>query len=665
MSLSSSRHNQLQALIFRMKSDGASDDDMAYIADAFEKKHAEPSGVIGALFPRTQQTAQAAPDEPPVPGPMYGMGGPEAHKEWLVMADDIFSFTTRAAEGLKRMLTGQGAEGMRSALQDPEASVFQNTREADAAFWNDLAEKSDNAAEKGLFKTLGFMNSAGWGALEDPTTLLFPLKKIVDQIPGAIPLKGVAKRELVSSGGLPLTPAQAAGQERSLFESYAQANPFTEDIPLNIRNRQVEKIQQTASKISKDMGGVPVEQLGESRSVRGSLIEEKAKDFKNINQKLFAEGEALIQKAVGQKPINFKEFDVFGPSKTGLVDQYGKPIKSVVDRVVKTNAMEKMKEMLGRIGHEIGTEPQNIRGISKNAIKTSQRFYGDIKAARNVNDLLNVKRNIAGEVFDDVQKGLFSGEKDISFLRGINKQMNDALEESIVALSPGVGGEQLADAFRSMNKQYESNLDALSTPAKKLGIGRQDFKPEDVLGKIKLIGSKNLNKIKEAAKKKPEIKPIYEELQRGAYEDLIFKSLNKNTMQISPDKLASAWNSMDGGFKKSIFPPNVIGEVDKLVRTLQKISSGDLAKMNPSGTGKVNFLTRVFTHPVDAATALLGYPVAKWYYKTGKLPHQSAWNLIRGDSGKIYLNSNKMAKMRNAQSLGNFIRSELNVGGNE
>lgn len=630
-------------------------------------------GFMGGLFPATsistQNTQGLTPEQIQAEkqkaiemSPWGALAKPEAGAAPLVpMAEDAFSFLTRSAEGIKRLISGQGAEGYMEAMTDPHASIFQESRESDAEFWDKQADSQENPALKKMYQGFQIMNTMGYGALEDPGTYFMPLQGLFRRMKGQLPLAGAPTKSLTDPSGLPLTPAQAKGKDISIVESYAQANPFTQDIPLKIKERQMGKLKETTSNVAKKMGAKSVDDIAQGGSARGALIEQRVKEYENINQNLFKKGEDFIQREVGQRPINFSKVDVFGPSKAGLVDAAGKPIISVIEKVYKSQAMKRMEDYLERAGHTLGQPAKNIRDISKETIIKAEKFYGDIKEARSVSDLMKVKRNIADEVFDGVQKGFFTGEKNISFLRGINKQMNDAIEESIIHLSPGVEGEDLAGVFRSMNKQYEMNLDALMTPSKKLGLGRADLKHEDVIGKIKLLGVKNLKKIKEKAKKSLSVRPIYEELQRGAYEDLIGKSINRKTMQLSPDKLATAWNTMDSGLKKSLFPESVVAETDKLVSTLQKISAGDLARLNPSGTAKVNFLTKVFRNKVDAASALMGYPLVKHYYKSGKLPHESVWNLLRGSDGKMYITSNKLNKMAKAESIGNFLRSELNL----
>ena len=591
-----------------------------------------------------------------------GLGRPEAAANTPLAQtfDDVTGFLTKLTEGGRRMFTGQGVEGLISALQDPKAGIFQGSREETASFWNEQANNAPNAVMKKVYQTMGVLGSGGYGLAEDPIgTVASGGSSLLGKTGKKIPIAGVAKKDLLSPEGVPWTPAQAKGQNVSMVESYSQANPFTQKIPMEIQQKQMEVIQETIGNVSKSLKGNTPKNI--EGSVRGDIIQQRVLDAKNVTQKQFAEGNQKIMEAVGQKPVNFSEVDLMGPSKSGLVDAKGKPIIGVIGKVWKSNAMDNVKRLLSDAKHELGQPITNTRPVSAKAIERMEGFYNELADAKNIEELLNNKRNITGDIFDDVQRGLFSNEKDILWLRSINGELNNAIEASIRTVSPGVPGETLANTFRSINKMYEDNLDALMHPSKVIGVGKDGFRPEDVLGKIKLIGSANLNKMKKASKSKPEIKAVYNEMQTAAYESLIFNSMDFKSMQIIPGKFVTNWNKMDKGLKTSIFPDKVILENDKIVANYNKSRMGDLKEINPSGTGKMNFLTAIWKKPVDATTAALMYFPVKTYYSKGSLPHQTIWNMVRGSDGKLGLTAKKRAAIIKAQSMGNFLRSSLNL----
>lgn len=583
--------------------------------------------------------------------PLEEMGTPSTTlKASLIGVGDIFSRLPAIVEG---MFDSNKSIGEALAGKDP--GILKKDRQQVREFWGNLSQGTDNPVYKKVFQTLGVLGEGGYGLFEDPLGFATQGIKTGAREIAQMRLRGAPRAALTTAEGIPLSPAQALGKERSSWELYAQSNPFTEDIPLRLKELQLAKLEETASGISKGIGGQPARNI--EKSVRGDIIERKITDFKNITQKQFREGEDLIKSSIGKAPINLRKVDVFGPSKAGLIDAQGKPINNVIHQVSQTNAVDKMDNMLRSVGHEIGDPVSNIGGISDKAITKTLKFRKDIAGAKNINDLLNVKKNISGEVFSDVEKGIFTGDRDVSFLRGINHELNNAIEESIKAVSPGVSGENLASTFRAINKNYGDNLDALMSPSKKFGIGRADFRPEDVIGKIKLIGSKNLKNLKEASKTKPEVKAIYEELQKGAYEDLLSKSMNYKTMELSPDSFTSNWGKLDAGTKNALFDHGTVGEIDKLIEVYKKVTSGDLAKFNPSGTAKAQFINKVFKDPGAAFTALATGLFVKRYYKTGKLPHQSVVNLLRTSGNKVYMTADKLKTIQKASSLGQFLRT--------
>jgi len=142
---------------------------------------------------------------------------------------------------------------------------------------------------------------------------------------------------------------------------------------------------------------------------------------------------------------------------------------------------------------------------------------------------------------------------------------------------------------------------------------------------------------------------IHQEISRGAYENMIVKSLNKEG-QISPDKIVSQWNKMDKGVKDALFDKSLIDEMDLLVKNINKTQLNDISKVNPSGTGRALGVFSVFTDPKDAVMALLHSGAIKHYYKTGELYRESVLNFTRDASGALFNTAENLKKIRNIQS---------------
>lgn len=603
----------------------------------------------------------------------------ESNKPLFAAFEDVFSSFTRGLAGLKNVAMGEGSEGFVKALQDPQAGIFKESREDALKFWSDKAKAEDNVDLKQFYTTMGTLSSIGYGLAEDPTTYLGPgigAGGLAKGISGKMKPAGVPRKALISPEGVPLSPAQALGKESSFPELYFQMNPLTAKRPAELKIRQEKILKGKASKVSEKLNGKMADEIDPSK--RGGVIEELAETAERITKERFAEGEAKIKQAVGRSPANYKEINMLDPVKPGLVDKNLRPITNVVRKVIKTDATQRIDNMLKGIGYEVPDKFKNIKvefkslgelsgtkKIGPDGIKKALEFRNNIIEAKTVSELMNVKQTISSELFKVEQKGLFQkGGRDLGFLKGINESLNKAIEESIKTIAPGQLGENLADVFKGMNKMYGDNIDALKFQTKKLSIGRQDFDPANVLAKIRRIGSKNLNKMKEQAANKPEIKALYKELQKGAYEDLLYRSLDK-TYTINPTKFVNSWQSLDKTMRKSLFPQSLIGEVDKLVDTFKRVTSGDLAKFNPSGTARANLVARLMDNPKTIFTSVLSWPAAHLYYKTGDLPHQSIWNLIKASGGGVYMTTKKLNNLRRAESLGNVIRAEYRTGKEE
>lgn len=662
MALSEENRLKLDGIVSQMESNNESPEQIQFVVDDFKvvqeraktQRMEQSEDDSLSMFPMASKALKSmlptsSFDDDPIlkygfPGVKQYLKDTPSDKQSLAKASligigDIFSRFPAIVEGLS------GERSIGEVLQDPDPGILRGERKQTREYWAELASGTDNPVYKKVFQALGVLGEGGFGAFEDPLGALTSGLKGGARALSKRELRGVPRADLISPEGIPLTPAQAAGKEVSTTEAYAQANPFTQGIPGKIKEQQLEMLGGTASRASEKLGGLPVGQI--DLPVRGSIIEKKAEILKDVVGKKFRAGEEIVKGKAGE-----------GLLKSDVTTFPG----SIRGDVTVSKATQKMDKMLESIGHTPGEAVKNIGEINDRTIKKFLKYKNDVTDAKNVGELINVKRNIGNEIFEDAQKGLFSGEKNQSFLKGINSKLNESIEESIKSAFPGKMGDEVSSTFKEINKMYSDNLDLMKGPAKKLGLGRGDFNSGNVTRRIKEIDFKVLEKLKTASKKNPEIKAVYDELSKGTYEDVLYNSLNKEGI-LSPDKFTTNWNKIQPATKRAIFPKEIINEVDKLVSTYNKISKGDLAKLNPSGTARMNFLNRVKTNPTDAFTAILGYLPVKHYYKTGKLPHESALNVIRSTGNKAYLTADKLKQIQKASTLGQFLRAELKLDG--
>lgn len=574
----------------------------------------------------------------------------------LIGLGDAFGHDAAAFEGLIKSISKRDLGEFEKAFSNPDPGIFREEREDLRGYWQDLSKETDSKPLKKIYSLMGFLGEAGYGALESPFGLLTGTVRAGAKQLSKLKPRGVDPKDLISPEGIPFTPAQFKGQESSFIESTAQLNPFTSSIPENIKAKQIGMTEDLLNVAGGKIGAKPVSQM--DKGLSGETIEKAFGTAKETVSKKFQEGEGLIQDLTGELPLSGDIKMVSVESKSGLLDEFGKPIKTQKP-IFTSKAVKSVDELLEGKGYKIGDEIKNTKSISGETIKKSLKFRKDIRDANTIKELINTKRNIQDEIFQDVKSGLFAGKKDQAFLKSIHKDLNDSIEESMRSSFKvdGIskeGADTVADTYRAINKMYKDNIELLNEPSKILSIGKG--KSDNIVQRLKAMGSDNLNKIKTASKTKPEIKALYDEISRGAYEDIIFRSMTKG--KVSPDKFMTNWSeiSKNRKLRSALFPEDMIQEVDKQVRNFQKMSKGDLAKMNPSGTARALTISNVAKNKMDALQLALWYYPIKHYYKSGKLPQESAINFMSLTGKKI--SQNKLLKLANESSTyGHFLRA--------
>jgi len=574
--------------------------------------------------------------------------------------------------------TGQGD------MTDPESNIFSNPRQK-MRDWIDSGMKSNkeealemrdkykdghwtdalpgNSPFKSMLdprkegnahlKALRLVTDMGFEIAGDPTVLLGGMFKGAAKRAAKMDYRGVPQSDL-TKGGFKVTPAQAADKATGTgarLEQHAQTNPFTEKIPLDIKEGNIAELQKQINQTSEGIGGQPVETL--SGAIRGQKIEDVAEATQDISKKLYGAGEDVITKPISKNPINYTEEKVLVKKgkKPGSLGLKGTPDEF---KIVPTNDASKMVERsLSRAGHRVGDKVKNIGAINDKTIKQALKYKDDIADAKTIKDLINTKRNIAQETFDATDLGLFKGDANQSFLKGINATLNKALGNTIEMVVPKESSKNVLNAYNTINKQYSDVIDIMSPITSKLGVGKKTSQAQNVIDKIKLISPKNLRAIKEGG---IELKPIYDELSRGGFESIVKKSTNQSTKTVSPDKFLSEWGKLDSELKSALFPKELVSNMDELSDIVRITGRNDLNKLNPSGTAKANFLNNVWSNKIDAIQSMFKYSAVKHYYKTGKLYRESALNLIKktGEKTENIISDDMMKAILGASSFDAF-----------
>lgn len=415
--------------------------------------------------------------------------------------------------------------------------------------------------------------------------------------------------------GITLTPAQVAGDltgPRGSLESFAQTNPLLADIPSSIEEANRAAGQASILGQRGVLARPPMRLEDITPSSTGSAIEEAA-------------GKAAER--LGQR---------FGVEQT-LVSLEGGVSKMPV-------AAKEIKREASRILNDYGYSPRaGIRGTeraSENAIGYVEGRIEQIPNLKTTKDLLAFKRNVAADVYADARKAdpMFQGRDKSLFVEfermlnnNISAQFANAVSKNILTAGEATAARR---AWEAMNASYSQNREILESVSNGLGISSAKVNPEQYFNRIASIGAENLDALKKASTKDPDMATLYKEIQAGFFDNLLKRSttINKaggsDVLELSPDKLISSWKSMDNGVKNAIFPKDVIKEMDDAISAIAQSQAGIATRINPSGTARLSAL-REGANPKNWPVLALRKPL-KRYYETGSLSGvESILNLIQ------------------------------------
>lgn len=257
--------------------------------------------------------------------------------------------------------------------------------------------------------------------------------------------------------------------------------------------------------------------------VDGSNIEDAARNAKsNMGNQFGAEQERILsQTNAATRPL----------PKTRSVDYpYPERIKPQDD----------IDNILFEIGYNpkkgySGNETWNNKAIGRGAIKELLKFKRQVGNAKNTGDLLTQLRNFRKRIdFGGENNGkLFPSKSDEYILmtdvdnrlrENIKTQLRDQAKDSGIA-------DDLVNLWDANNASWKNTVEAISSVQNGIGIGR--LNAEEYIGKIRDIGIKDLKNLKEFATKNNDIKPVWDEIQTGFFDNLVKRNIKEGSLDIA------------------------------------------------------------------------------------------------------------------------------------
>jgi hypothetical protein len=457
--------------------------------------------------------------------------------------------------------------------------------------------------------------------------------------------------------GIQLSPAQAAGETegvRPALELMAQTNPYLQDIPGKLSKANEQAIPSAVLSQRKGLPNAPASLPEISPSAVGGRIDEAARAAKQGIGEQFAAAQDQALHTAGDVEIP--------PTKAGLknnIDHTNTVAETPLPTRTAQNAnknggkfysrplmVDEVEKTLKGVGYDDKKGFTGNEQIGRPAIQWLREQEDLLSNAKNTEDLLAQKRRIGREIYDggrgdtplfnDKDKAVLSG-----FERRIDEHLSAQFEEALQ------NGQMTAEAYKAarnlwsaQNAEYSNNRHILEAVDRGLGISSAKSNAEGYMAKIKNIGVDKLGQLKAAAEQSDNIRPLYQEMQAGFFDNFLKNSINNKTMNISPDKLLTNWNAMDPGLKQAMVPERVISEMNEIVDLVGKSRLNNPYTVNPSGTGKLTAMLGAIRNPEQAIPALLFRGPLKEYYATGHAPSLSS---ILNVVDKVQKGSNKVA----------------------
>lgn len=352
----------------------------------------------------------------------------------------------------------------------------------------------------------------------------------------------------------------------------------------DVRNRAQSEFE---SGVMKNRPGGAIEPSGVSALQSGESIGEAAATAKAASGERFGRAQEIVmdKSGAGQRPLpagSPKGRDLI-PKGSGGIGQ-GNVLQDEVDNLLDEVGYDPAKGWAG-------TERMGSKAVSKKAIGKLEEAKAMFANAKNTQDALTMRRQIQNDISFGGENGgrLFPSGSDDDILMGkLYGKINDVVEKQVLAQANDIGvGEDLARLWRANNEAWKNTTDILTSVQDGTRMGRANV--EEYFGKIKDIGITDLKKLKDAAGKDQIVKPVWDEIQKGFFDNMIKKSLKDGRIDVR--SFQKIWNGIDEDLKKTMLAKDAIANVKNALRNTQKygadlpeeIGQGIVGKSTDSG----------------------------------------------------------------------------------
>ena len=503
---------------------------------------------VGEAFGRTKERA-ARIFEPTELGKL----APESVSEGVLSAPERVTRTVLGTAGTAGELIGVPVEtamkGINALLGGKPGDLIKSA--VSKGVGSKTGKKVINAASK-WWGGLDESAKANYGSLPDVLDMIglkvgktatSTVKQVVKKEPG------FAKQVLSKYSEIP-TEALEKATDKETLKAVGQAFGKTEG-DLHQTGKQLgEEVLKKRRGVDESI--IDIEQLKKQELEKDLYRGKNYTDLSKSGPGLQLKNESVIAKKKAGERFESGQSAVFEEKQAGKISTAYKRNKNILQNEVD-DFLKKIqysnKKGFGKAGNRV------IPADAISAVKDLRKQFGQ---AKTLEDALFMRRLVDQKInFGRDGKRMFERGSDSDWtLHEIRNRLNSAIEKKIKE-SPN--GEEIVGLWRENNKKYSVVSGALSDIEKALSMGKTSS--ESYIKKIQNVG---IDKLQEISKIKDEVvKPVWEEVKKGFYDDIILNSVDKNGIDYKA--FTKKWSAIDPKLKSIMLPASDIKKINSVI----------------------------------------------------------------------------------------------------
>jgi hypothetical protein len=231
------------------------------------------------------------------------------------------------------------------------------------------------------------------------------------------------------------------------------------------------------------------------------------------------------------------------------------------DQISKTEAQHAVDRIFEGYKHDPNLKAY-IKGhtpIPEEAFSILNSLRDRFKSANNVGELIEARRLVDRMVDFDADTGnLFrSSEGANSLLKQLRTNLNDVVDETLSSIDP-----ETAKMWRANNARSSMVIDALKTVDKSIRPIAGDT--DKTMGKISNMGLDKLTKVANVASKDTSVKPVWDELKRGYFDDILLDSMGDNGIDFA--KFKKVWDKSGVEKNRLMLGPERVAQIEDALK---------------------------------------------------------------------------------------------------